>query len=110
MNKEIVIIGGGFGGVRVAQMLARSSNDIHITLIDKSRYHTFYPDLYEVATANISETFAHVPLEFYELKSTSAYPLENIFSHYLNVTVLCDEVVGVNFKKNEILLKSNKST
>ncbi|MEK9175752.1 MAG: FAD-dependent oxidoreductase, partial [Patescibacteria group bacterium] len=106
MIKEIIIVGGGFGGVRVAKKLAKSNNDIHITLIDKSHYHTFYSDLYEVATANLAETVAHVPNEFYELKSTSAYPLENIFSNNLNVTVLYDEVVGINFQKNEVLLKS----
>lgn len=108
MNKEIVIVGGGFGGVRVAKILAKTNRDIHITIIDKSRYHIFYPDLYEVATANLSETFAHVPREFYELESTAAYPLEDIFSHELNVTVICDEVTGINFEKNEITLQSNK--
>jgi len=59
MMREIAIVGGGFGGVRAAKKLARWGKDIHITLIDKDRYHTFYPDLYEVATANLSAVFAH---------------------------------------------------
>src|SRR3989338_4460834 len=106
--KEIVIIGGGFGGVRVARRLAQERN-VHITLIDKERYHTFHPELYEVATANIPETFGHLPLEFSELRSTASYPLVDIFSDHLNVTVLHDEVVTINFKKQETLLKSGST-
>ena len=104
--REIAIVGGGFGGVRAAKKLARWGKDIHITLIDKDRYHTFYPDLYEVATANLSEVFAHLPLEFYELRSTAACPLEDIFFDDSNVTVLRDEVTGIDLKKNELSLKS----
>lgn len=106
MNTEIVIVGGGFGGVRIAKILAKATNHIHITIIDKSRYHTFYPDLYEVATANLSETYAYLPLEFYELKSTAAYPLDDIFSNNLNVTVVHDEVIGTDFRQNRIVLRS----
>src|SRR3989344_7235876 len=97
MVHEIVIVGGGFGGVRTAKILSKwaggSNHHIHITLIDKSRYHTFYPNLYEVAAAHLPEAFGHIPVDYVNLKSAVIYPLEEIFLDDLNVTVLDDEVL-----------------
>ena len=111
MVHEIIIVGGGFGGARIAKILSKWSgggrHHINITLIDKSRYHTFYPNLYEVATAHISEVFGHLPLDFFNLKSSAIYPLEDIFADDLNVSVLEGEVIGVDFKKNKVRLKNS---
>lgn len=54
--KTIVILGAGFGGVRCAltlEKLIKKANikNIRVILIDKNRYHTFIPALYEVASA-----------------------------------------------------------
>lgn len=54
--KRVVILGGGFGGVRCALTLdtllkKASLNNVQVTLIDKNRYHSFIPALYEVASA-----------------------------------------------------------
>src|SRR3989344_1059619 len=106
MLHEVVIIGGGFGGVRVAKKLARESW-LHVTLIDKSRYHTFHPNLYEVAASYLPEVFGHLPLDFVELKSSAIYPLEEIFLEDLNVTFLEDEVLRADFKKKELVLKKS---
>src|SRR3989338_6973856 len=106
MVKEVVIVGGGFGGVRVAQRLARRMSGVHITLIDKERYHTYHPELYEVATADLPEAFGHVSSEFTELRSSAAYPLADIFLHDLNVTVLHEEVSSLDFKSNALELKN----
>ena len=105
MIHEVVIIGGGFGGIRVAKMLSRMSLDAHITLIDKNRFHTFYPDLYEVATVHISET-VRPKLNFHNILSTASYALEDVFLHELNVTILHDEVTAIAPDKHTISLKS----
>lgn len=50
---NIVILGGGFGGVRAALDLDKKlgqSKDIRIILIDKENAQTFYPALYELAS------------------------------------------------------------
>ena len=112
MVHEVVIIGGGFGGVRVAKILSRWSagwrnKNLHITLIDKSRYHTFHPNLYEVAAAHLPEAFGHIPVDYVNLKSAAIYPLEEIFLDDLNVTVLDDEVLNIDFKARKILLKNS---
>ncbi len=47
--KHVVVVGAGFGGLRVAKGLARQPVDV--TVIDQNNYHTFLPLLYQVATA-----------------------------------------------------------
>ncbi len=57
MGKEstIAILGAGFGGVRCAltleRLLRKAGFSHRIVLIDKNRYHTFIPAIYEVASA-----------------------------------------------------------
>lgn len=52
---KIVIIGGGFGGLRAALDLEkrfRTDSNTQIFLVDKRDYHLFSPNLFEVATAD----------------------------------------------------------
>ena len=54
--KSIVILGGGFGGLRAAldldRLLKRAGlhAEYRVVLVDREEYHTFLPLLYEVAT------------------------------------------------------------
>ena len=50
-NTRIVIIGGGFGGLKLAKSL--KNLDVQVVLIDKNNYHTFQPLLYQVATTSM---------------------------------------------------------
>ncbi len=45
---QVVVVGGGFGGVRVTRALARA--DVGITIVDRTNHHLFQPLLYQVAT------------------------------------------------------------
>ena len=45
---QVVVVGGGFGGVRVTQALARADADV--TIVDRTNHHLFLPLLYQVAT------------------------------------------------------------
>ena len=47
----MVIVGAGFGGLRVAQGLRGAP--VRVTVIDRHNYHTFVPLLYQVATAGL---------------------------------------------------------
>ena len=49
---RVVIIGGGFGGVRATQGLADAP--VQVTLIDQTNHHLFQPLLYQVATGVLS--------------------------------------------------------
>ena len=49
---RVVVIGGGFGGVRAVQAMEGEPADI--TLIDRTNHHLFQPLLYQVATGVLS--------------------------------------------------------
>ena len=57
---RIVIIGGGFGGLKAAEALARLP--VQITLVDRKNHHTFQPLLYQVATAGLSPAEIAAPI------------------------------------------------
>lgn len=46
-QKRLVIVGGGFGGLKLARKL--KSNKFQIVLLDKNNHHIFQPLLYQVA-------------------------------------------------------------
>ena len=48
---RVVVIGAGFGGLRVAKGL-RGAN-VDVTVVDANNFHTFQPLLYQVATAGL---------------------------------------------------------
>ena len=43
---RIVIVGGGFGGIKLAKLFANEKVDV--TLIDRHNFHLFQPLLYQV--------------------------------------------------------------
>ena len=45
---QVVVVGGGFGGIRVTRALARADADV--TIVDRTNHHLFQPLLYQVAT------------------------------------------------------------
>lgn len=57
---EVVIIGGGFGGLHAARALAGAP--ARVTLIDKRNFHLFQPLLYQVATGGLSPANIAAPL------------------------------------------------
>ena len=50
-KKRVVIIGGGFGGLKLANKLKGSN--FQIVLIDKNNFHQFPPLLYQVASSGL---------------------------------------------------------
>jgi len=51
MIPTVVIVGAGFGGLRVARALRRAP--VQVVLVDRNHYHLFQPLLYQVATAGL---------------------------------------------------------
>ncbi|MGZ4398477.1 MAG: FAD-dependent oxidoreductase, partial [Gaiellaceae bacterium] len=54
------MVGGGFGGLRVARGLRRAAVDI--TLVDRRNFHLFQPLLYQVATGALAQSEIASPL------------------------------------------------
>lgn len=66
MEKKIVIIGAGYGGVLTAKKLARKlkrNTDVSITIIDKNPFHTMLTELHEVAANRVDEESIKISLE-----------------------------------------------
>ena len=91
---HVVIIGGGFGGLRAAQAL--KSARVDVTLIDRRNYHLFQPLLYQVATGSLS------PGEI-------AAPLRSVFSRQKNTRVLLGEVVDLDPVTKRVMLADGAS-
>ena len=45
---QVIVVGGGFGGIGAARALARA--DVDVTIVDRTNHHLFQPLLYQVAT------------------------------------------------------------
>jgi NADH dehydrogenase len=88
-KKRVVIIGAGFGGLKIARNLA-DSEDFQIVLIDKNNYHQFQPLFYQVATAGIEP-------------SAISFPLRLAFHHYKDVHVRITEVTELRTDSQEII-------
>lgn len=95
MNTQphVVIVGGGFGGLSAARILAHQN--VKVTLLDRKNYHLFQPLLYQVATAGLS------PAEI-------AYPLRQLLGRAPNVSVIMDELLEVNKEEKWIKTENQK--
>ena len=90
---NIVVIGGGFGGLKFLQR-ARSSK-IQFTLIDKQNHHLFQPLLYQVATAVLSP-------------ANIAFPIRRMFKNFKNVKVILDEATDINREEKNVTISSGE--
>lgn len=91
---KIVIIGGGFAGLNLAQELLNSSN-IEVTLVDKNNYNFFSPLIYQVATA------------FLEPSSIS-YPFRKFFAGKKNLKFRLGELQKVLPNEKKIILNNGQ--
>lgn len=87
MSRRVVIVGGGFGGLRAAQGLSGAAVDV--TLIDRHNYHLFQPLLYQVATGGLSP-------------ANIAAPLRNVLKRQRNARVLLANVRGIDVKSRRV--------
>ena len=58
-KKRVVIVGGGFGGLKLAQKLKNSN--FQVVLVDKNNYHQFPPLIYQVASSGIEPSSIAFP-------------------------------------------------
>ena len=58
-QRRVVIIGGGFAGVKLARRLRRS--DYQVVLVDRNNYHQFQPLIYQVASAGLEPSSISFP-------------------------------------------------
>ncbi len=85
---KVVIVGGGFGGVKTALALANKPG-IHVDLIVRKEHFEYHGALYRTATGRS-------PLEV-------VIPLREIFERARNVEVILDEATRIDAKRKVIL-------
>ena len=85
---RIVIVGGGFAGVRAARALAKAGG-AQITLIDRTNHFVFQPLLYQVATGLLSG-------------GQISPALRAIFRKFPHVRVLLGEVEGFDLSRRVV--------
>lgn len=75
--KRVVIIGGGFGGLRLAKKL--STQNFQVVLLDKHNYHAFQPLLYQVATAGLEpDSIAHAIRQIFAKKENFFFRIAQV--------------------------------
>ena len=85
---HIVIVGGGFGGIKLAKLFAKENVDV--TLVDRHNFHLFQPLLYQVSTAVLSE-------------DEIAYPIRTFFRSNKNVNFFMAKAKGVDQARNVLI-------
>lgn len=86
---KVVIVGGGFGGLRLARKLNNKAG-FEVILINKVNYHQFQPLLYQVATAGLDA-------------SNISFPLRKAFQKSKNVRIRLAELTSVIPSEHKII-------
>src|SRR5712692_5499906 len=90
---QVVIVGGGFGGLYAARQLRRAP--VRITLLDRRNFHLFQPLLYQVATGGLSP-------------ANIAAPLRAVLKRQQNAQVLLAEVTDIAVDDRRVLLSDGE--
>jgi NADH dehydrogenase len=86
---KIVIIGGGFAGLKLANRLSNKEG-IELILIDKVNYHQFQPLFYQVATAGLDA-------------SNISFPLRKALQKAKNIQFRIAELLAVDKANNAVV-------
>jgi NADH:ubiquinone reductase (H+-translocating) len=85
---KVVIIGGGFAGLRLAKLLSKKKYKVF--LLDKNNYHTFQPLLYQVATGGLGS-------------DAIAYPFRKVIGPLPNVAFRMADVERIDAENNKVI-------
>ena len=91
---KVVIVGAGFGGLRLARKLNNKSG-FEMILIDKVNYHQFQPLLYQVATAGLDA-------------SNISFPLRKAFQKSKNVRIRMAEVREISPAEHKVITNNEE--
>lgn len=89
-KKTVIVAGAGFGGLQAVKALMRDDR-LEIIWIDRTNHHLFQPLLYQIASAVLS------PADI-------AIPARSLTRNIKNVTVIMDEITGIDKEKKEVKL------
>jgi NADH dehydrogenase len=90
--KKLIIIGGGFAGIKLAQEVDASL--FEVWMFDKNNYHQFQPLFYQVATSGLEP-------------SSISFPLRKLFQNKNNFHIRNESVIEIIPAENKIITESN---
>lgn len=91
--RHLVILGGGYGGLRVIQRLLadKEVKDVEITLVEREAYHSLKTEFYALAAGTVADRHLRIP-----------FPEDERLKH------ICDTVIKIDPEKSEIFLKTGR--
>src|SRR6187551_1476477 len=89
MSMKVVIVGAGFGGLKLARKL-NNKPGFEVVLVDRFNYHQFQPLFYQVATAGLDA-------------SNISFPLRKVFQRSKNVRIRLAELKQVLPSQNKVI-------
>jgi NADH:ubiquinone reductase (H+-translocating) len=91
--KNLVILGGGYGGMKIMSELLPNDlpEDVTITLVDRVPYHCLKTEYYALAAGTISDKEIRVD-----------------FPEHSRVVIQYGDVIGIDTKAKQVLLKDNE--
>lgn len=93
-KKRVIIVGGGFGGLKLANKLKGSG--FQVVLIDKNNYHQFPPLIYQIASSGLEP-------------SSISFPFRKIFQRRKDFYFRMAEVRAIYPEKNMIQTSIGKA-
>lgn len=85
---HVVIIGGGYGGIRALQSLSKHPN-ITLTLIDKHPYHNLQTEVYDFMANKVD--MSHIMID-----------LPSLIKSFAHATFICEEIRSINTHTHQI--------
>lgn len=92
-KQKIVIVGGGFGGVKAALNLVNNP-DLDVTMVCPNDNFRYYPSIFKIAVG--------------KSRNTASIPLKQIFKG-TNLNILKDKIVSIDRKNKVLVTASNLS-
>ena len=93
MSEQVVIIGGGFGGLETALSLKNLlPSSARITLVDRGEYHAFIPSIHNVVSGEIHARDIQIPLA----------PVLDL----AGIEFVRDEVISADVESKKVIMSS----
>lgn len=92
-KQKIVIVGGGFGGIKAARELADDER-VQVTLVSDISYMQYFPTLYHTATGGLT--------------AQSQLPLQDLLAN-TDTTIITDMVLSIDKRAKTLTTKSGKT-
>lgn len=95
-RKRVVIVGGGFGGLKLVNKLKNSN--FQVVLIDRNNYHQFPPLIYQVASAGIEPSSISFPFrKIFQKRKNFYYRMAEVRSIFPNHKIIQTSIGKIKY-------------